>query len=66
MFVGFYIDFDLVLNIMFDEDYDELVLVKEIFMYFICEYYLVVFYGVVYVGYILGDDGRVIGLLKIV
>ncbi len=65
MFSGLYIDPDTVLNTMFDEDHDELVIVKEIPMYSTCEHHLVSFHGVAHVGYIPGDDGRVTGLSKI-
>jgi len=65
MFSGLYTDPDSVLNTMFDEDHDELVIVKEIPMYSICEHHLVAFHGVAHVGYIPGKDGRVTGLSKI-
>jgi GTP cyclohydrolase IA len=65
MFAGLYTDPDTVLNTMFDEEHDELVLVKEIPLYSICEHHLVSFHGVAHVGYIPGDDGRVTGLSKI-
>ncbi|BBY40612.1 GTP cyclohydrolase 1 [Mycobacterium mantenii] len=65
MFAGLYTDPDSVLNTMFDEDHDELVLVKEIPLYSTCEHHLVSFHGVAHVGYIPGNDGRVTGLSKI-
>ncbi|MEB3982686.1 GTP cyclohydrolase I FolE [Mycobacterium sp. 663a-19] len=65
MFSGLYTDPDSVLNTMFDEDHDELVIVKEIPMYSTCEHHLVSFHGVAHVGYIPGKDGRVTGLSKI-
>lgn len=65
MFAGLYTDPDAVLNTTFDEQHDELVLVKEIPLYSICEHHLVSFHGVAHVGYIPGDDGRVTGLSKI-
>lgn len=65
MFAGLYTDPDSVLNTMFDEEHDELVLVKEIPLYSTCEHHLVSFHGVAHVGYIPGDDGRVTGLSKI-
>ena len=54
-----------VLATTFAEDHDELVLVKDIPMYSICEHHLVPFHGVAHVGYIPGDDGRVTGLSKL-
>ena len=65
MFAGLYTDPDTVLNTMFDEDHDEMVIVKEIPLYSTCEHHLVAFHGVAHVGYIPGHDGRVTGLSKI-
>ncbi|KZS63411.1 GTP cyclohydrolase I FolE [Mycobacterium ostraviense] len=65
IFAGLYTEPETVLNAMFDEDHDELVLVKQIPMYSTCEHHLVSFHGVAHVGYIPGEDGRVTGLSKI-
>ena len=65
MFGGLYTDPDAVLETTFDEDHDELVLVKQIPMYSTCEHHLVAFHGVAHVGYIPGEDGRVTGLSKL-
>ena len=54
MFSGLYTDPDAVLNTMFDEDHDELVIVKGIPLYSTCEHHLVAFHGVAHVGYIPG------------
>src|ERR1700730_12342757 len=65
MFSGLHTDPSAVLNTMFDEDHDELVIVKGIPLYSTCEHHLVSFHGVAHVGYIPGTDGRVTGLSKI-
>ena len=65
MFAGLYTDPDDVLNTTFDEQHDELVLVKDIPMYSTCEHHLVSFHGVAHVGYIPGADGRITGLSKL-
>src|ERR1700712_1090920 len=65
MFAGLYVNPDDVLNTTFDEQHDELVLVKDIPMYSTCEHHLVAFHGVAHVGYIPGVDGRVTGLSKL-
>src|ERR1700744_131884 len=65
MFAGLYTDPDTVLDTTFDEQHDELVLVKEIPLYSTCEHHLVSFHCVAHVGYIPGHDGRVTGLSKI-
>lgn len=42
----------------------EMVLVKDIVFYLMCEYYLLLFYGKVYVVYLL-EGGKVLGLSKL-
>lgn len=49
--------------VMFWEEYSEMVLVKDIELYFLCEYYLLLFFGKVYVVYIF--NGYIVGLSKI-
>ncbi|SOJ57708.1 GTP cyclohydrolase 1 [Mycobacterium simulans] len=65
IFAGLYTDPSTVLSTMFDEDHNELVIVKEIPLYSTCEHHLVSFHGVAHVGYIPNADGRVTGLSKI-
>jgi GTP cyclohydrolase I len=48
---------------LFDVDYDEMVLVKDIDFYSQCEHHMVPFFGRVHVGYI--PNGKVVGLSKI-
>jgi len=54
-----------VLTTVFNEDHEELVLVRRIPLYSTCEHHLVSFHGVAHVGYLPGPDGRITGLSKI-
>lgn len=65
MFSGLYIDPDTVLDKVFDESHDELILITDIPMFSTCEHHLVPFHGVAHVGYIPSDDGKVTGLSKL-
>ena len=50
-------------NALFDVTYDEMVIVKDIEFYSLCEHHLLPFFGRVHVAYI--PDGTVVGLSKI-
>jgi GTP cyclohydrolase I len=53
------------LTTTFEADHDEMVMVRDIALYSICEHHLVPFIGTAHVAYIPNDDGRVIGLSKV-
>ena len=65
IFAGLHVDPDDVLQTTFDEDHDELVLVKDIPLYSTCEHHLVPWHGTAAIGYIPGVDGRITGLSKL-
>ena len=54
-----------VLTAVFDVGHDELVLVRDIELWSMCEHHLVPFVGVAHVGYIPAEGGHVTGLSKI-
>ncbi len=61
---GYHIDPEALINdAVFSVDYDEMVLVKDIDFYSMCEHHMLPFMGKVHVAYI--PDGKVIGLSKI-
>lgn len=65
LFSGLAEDPQELLATTFDIGHSELVLVKDIPFYSMCEHHLVPFWGQAHVGYIPGEDGRVTGLSKL-
>ena len=53
------------LTVTFEADHDEMVLVRDIALYSMCEHHLAPFHGRAHVAYIPGADGRITGLSKV-
>jgi len=61
---GYHVDPERLINrAIFEVDYSEMVVVKDIPFYSLCEHHLLPFFGVAHVAYV--SEGRVIGLSKI-
>ena len=54
---------DVVGDAVFEEEYDSMVLVRDVELYSLCEHHMLPFFGTAHVAYI--PDGRIIGLSKI-
>jgi glucosyl-3-phosphoglycerate synthase len=65
LFSGLHEDPSRHLDVRFEADHDELVLVRDIPFASMCEHHLMPFIGTAHVGYIPGVDGRITGLSKL-
>lgn len=63
VFTGIHVDPKGQLEVIFDEKHREMVVLKDIPFYSMCEHHFLPFYGVIHVGYI--PNGRVVGVSKL-
>ncbi|MBO2945293.1 GTP cyclohydrolase I FolE [Paenibacillus sp. F411] len=63
IFAGYEVDPRDVLGVTFDEQHEELVIVKDIVYYSQCEHHMAPFFGKVHIGYV--PSGKIAGLSKL-
>ena len=65
LFAGLHEDPTTHLQVTFEEEHQEMVMVRDIPFTSLCEHHLVPFMGRAHVAYIPGDDGKITGLSKL-
>ncbi|UCH51583.1 MAG: GTP cyclohydrolase I FolE [Chloroflexota bacterium] len=65
LFSGLDMDAKVELDVGFEVGHREMVILRDIPFYSMCEHHLLPFYGVAHVGYIPNKEGRVVGVSKL-
>ncbi len=65
IFAGLHQDPDAEVDAVFDVGHDEMIMVRDITLYSICEHHLIPWVGKAHVAYVPNEDGRITGLSKL-
>jgi GTP cyclohydrolase IA len=65
IFGGLHLDPVAELSVVFDAEHDEMIMVKDVPLYSMCEHHLVPFMGIAHVAYIPNEEGQITGLSKL-
>ena len=65
IFAGFGQDPTEILQAQFSEEHEEMIIVKDIPLYSVCEHHLMPFTGTAHVAYVPGDSGQITGISKL-
>jgi GTP cyclohydrolase IA len=65
IFAGLGVDPTTVLQAQFSEEHEEMIIVKDIPLYSVCEHHLMPFIGKAHVAYVPGESGQISGISKL-